>query len=924
MTNLTDSNNAFKHWYLRSVDEIFSDLNSSQNGLNESSIQENLKKYGSNVIAQQEKNKVLKILFRNFNSLLIYVLLGASLISFFSNHMIEFIAIIVIIFITVFSGFIQEYNAGKSLEALAKLTVKYVFVIRDGVKKKIKSEDLVVGDIILFERGMIVPADIRIIESNNVSVNESILTGESDLKYKRNEPISEQNLFITEQHNMLFSGTSITNGNGKGIVVSTGLKSQIGKISAVLKKIGNEISPLQKQINAMSKKISFMVLFICILLFSIMMLKEFNIFESLVMISAVAVSGIPESFPLALTIALSTGVKKMAKKNAIVKDLASVETLGTCTVICTDKTGTLTENKMLAQKIYFSDDVELTYHGKDYEPFSKFTLKNKLVDKKTLNKYSQFFNTCILCNNSSTFLKPESGWILEGEPTEGALLTVAKAAGIEDEAVREIQKRLFEIPFDPFEKYMATINKNPSSKKLNTIYLKGAAEKILSMCSYFRDKKGHIKKLKKSDLERFEKQIHNYTNETYRVLGLATKNISASFKFKNADKDSKKLKSNYIFEGLIAIEDPVREEVKQAIKECNTANVKVIMITGDHKKTAMSVGKKLGIIKSLKDLVLEGSELDELTDEELDEIILKVSIFARTTPDHKFRIVESLQRCGEIVAMTGDGVNDAPALKKADIGVSMGKAGTDVAREASNMVLADDNFATIVNAIREGRSIYSNIRRFIYYLLVGNFTEVSLIVIAFLFGLLTPLTAIMILFVNLITSSLPAMALSIEPTHPKIMHQKPRNSKENLLSKYILLKIISVVPLLLLGTLGVFLWHLKYDFVSIEKVRTVVFVTLILFELFHVFNTRSLHSSIFNKNFFSNKYVFISVFISAILTLLAVQTQIGRLVFKTISLTGVEWLILVAISFTVILFSEMLKALVNSEIEEQRSLHMRI
>jgi P-type Ca2+ transporter type 2C len=908
------------NWFLKNTDEVFKELKSSKNGLDESEAKKRLEQYGLNKIETEEKNKILKILLRNFNSILIYILLTASIISLFSGHLVEFVVVIIIIFVTGFAGFIQEYNAGKALEALSKLTVKTVFVLREGIKKKIKAEDLVIGDLVYLERGMIIPADLRVYQSNNLSVNESILTGESNSKYKLSDAIEKQEVFIAEQHNMLFSGTGITNGHGLGIVVATGINSEIGKISHTLRKIGNKVSPLQKQITSMSKKLSYVVLAICVMLFFTQLIQGINIFDILLLVSAVAVSGIPESFPLALTLALSFGVKRMAKKNAIVKDLTSVETLGTCTIICTDKTGTLTENKMVAEKIYFADGLEISVDGNNYEPKSKFIFGNKPYDIKHLKNYSSFFKASILCNNSEINFNNEE-WDLLGEPTEGAILCLAKSAGYQDQVLREENNRVFEIPFDPFEKYMLTMNKDIHSPKTKyDLYLKGAVEKIIAKCSYIRTKDGKIKKLQKTDIEKINKLVDKYTADTYRVLSIATKIISGKIDLKKPKSFENKLKLDFIFEGLVAIRDPIRKEVFQAIEECKTANVKVVMITGDHKSTAMSVGKQLGLINSKRDLVLEGKELDEMTDDELDEIIMKVSIFSRTTPNHKYRIVCSLQRKEQIVAMTGDGVNDAPALKKADIGVSMGKTGTDVARESSNMILMDDNFATIVNAIKEGRTIYSNIRRFIYYILPGNITEVSLILFTTLLGILTPLTAIMILFVNIVTSTIPSMALSVEPTHPKVMSQRPRNSKQNLLSKYVLLKTFAISPIIFIGTILLFLWELKIQGVGIEKARTIAFATIIIFELFHALNSRSLHTTIFNKNFFANKSIFVALVASIFLTFFTIQTTIGNTFFKTVPLLASDWITIFLVSISVVIYAEIVKALVNSELKEQQSL----
>ncbi len=912
-----------KNWHIRTTNEVFEETSSNKEGLSDEEAEERLKQNGPNTIAKEDKHGVLKILFRNFNSLLIYVLLSAAIISLLTNHPEEFYAIMVIILFTGLLGFVQEYRAGKSVEALSKLTAKKVDVLRGGKRKTILAENLVQGDIVYLTRGMVVPADIRVIESKGLRADESILTGESVSKAKYPERLDEPSLVISDRTNMVFSGTNISGGSGQGIVVETGIHSELGKISMTLKKIGFVKSPLQKKLDGMSKRISIAVISLCVIFFFILLSQGTDLLGALLFTSILAVSGIPESFPLALTLGLSNGVKKMAKQKAIVKDLGSVETLGTTTVICTDKTGTLTENKMRVVKVYLPTGEEYDVTGKGYEPISTFKEKEKQVKKETLQKYKDFINTCVLCNNAE--LNFEDGeWTLAGEPTEGSLLTLAKSTGLDEALIQEDNKKIYEVPFDSKQKYMITVNET-NQKNKQRAHMKGAYDKIIQKCDYIRVK-GKIRKITPRDKTKISLKLKNYATLTLRVLALATKTIKSINPDERGEitkKEQKQIETGYIFEGLVGIEDPIKEDVYQAVEECVSAGIRVIIVTGDHKHTATSIGKKLGLVKTKYDLVIEGSELDNMDDSDLDDAMPKVVIFARATPDHKFRIVNSLQRTGEIVAMTGDGVNDAPALKKADIGVSMGKTGTDVAREASNMVLADDSFSTIVKAVRQGRTIYSNIRRFIYYLLTGNFTEVALIFLSVVIGLLNPLTAIMVLFVNVVTSSLPASALSIEPSRDKVMAQKPRNPKEKLLSGYILLKILAVVPILFAGTLLLFIWELEVAGATAEKARTVAFVTLIMFELFHTFNARALHTTSFNKNFFKNPYIFLAVGLSFLLTLLAVYWAPAQAILGTEALYLKDWVIITIVSSTVVVVSELIKLMIKSEFEEQNRLRGR-
>jgi P-type Ca2+ transporter type 2C len=910
------------NWHLKSTDEILSELKTSEKGLTEHDVLTRIHHFGKNKIAKENQNGPLRILLKNFNSMLIYIMAGSAIISLLTHHTLEFYVITAIISLTGILGFVQEYRASKSIDALEKLTAKKVFVFRDGKEHEILADMLVPGDIVNLRRGMIVPADIRVIESKGLTTDESILTGESVSKFKHTD-VLERDSLINDRSNIVFSGTSVTAGTGIGVVVETGLNSELGKISVTLKEIPINMSPLQKKIESMSRNLSIGVLTICALFFIFLLMKDMDIFSVLLLVSAVAVSGIPESFPLALTLALSKGMRNMANSNAIVKDLNAVETLGTTTVICTDKTGTLTENKMRVVKLMFPDGKEITIEGKGYDPKGIFKVGGKEINISELKAAPAFFKTLVLCNNAD--LKLENGnWAIAGESTEGALLTLAESAGYEDSLIRSKSRRIYEIPFDPSIKYMISVNEEQIGKsKEVTAYLKGAFEHIIDKCSHVRRRDGTIGAMSAEEKNKIGQYVQSYSNATLRVMGFATKKLS-KFDPKSVDKlaeqKSKHLDSGFIFEGIVGIEDPIRSDVYDAIKTCHEAGIKVVIITGDHKATAESIGRKLGLIKNKADLIVEGQELDKMSDNELDESIRNVAVFARTTPSHKLRIVSSLQRNGEIVAMTGDGVNDAPALKKADIGVSMGKNGTDVAREASNMVLSDDNFSTIVKAVREGRSIYSNIRRFVYYLLSGNFTEVSLMVMTTLIGIITPFSAIMILFVNIVTSTFPSLALSIEPAHLKIMKQRPRNPKEKLLSNYILLKTLVIVPLMFAGTLLLFIWELSVNNAGIQKAQTVAFASLILFELFNAYNSRSLHTTIFNKNFFKNKMMFIASGISFMLLLICVYTPAGHYVFKTVPLTITNWIGIFTITSLIILFTEVIKLLIKSEFEEQGKL----
>jgi P-type Ca2+ transporter type 2C len=904
-------------WYLRTKEEVMSELKTSIKGLSQTDIDQRTLEYGKNILVKEDSFRVFKIFLRQINNILIYVLVAAALISLFLGHILEFYVILFIVLITVILSFIQEYSADRTIQAISKLSVKTIEVMRNGQKKIINSEDLVPGDIVFLKRGVIIPADVRILESNGLTIDESILTGESITKHKISDSIDQQDLHIGDQDNMGFSGTSVTSGRGIGVIVKTGLKSEIGKITSTIKSLENKKTPLQIKVDKMSSNLSWLVIFCGLVLYIILTFLGMPFTVSILIVGSVIVAGIPESFPLSLTLALSKGVKRMANHNAIIKNLNSVETLGTTTVICSDKTGTLTENRMFAEKLIFLDESEFDIKGKPYEPSNEFIKNDKEIKAVELRKYDRFFSACILCNDSElTFTEEE--WDILGEPTEGAFLTLARSSGINHEVVKEDNKRIFEIPFDPKDKYMITVNKVKIKKSLAVANMKGASEKVIERCSHYRSG-NKLLKINARKRKAILNKIQKYTSSGLRVMAVATKDIR---KIKSDSEIKSQLQKGFILEGVIGIRDPVRPDVFQAITDCKNAGIEVIMITGDHKSTAQNIGKQLSIITKNRFKVIEGHEIDNMTDDELDSIISDVSIFARATPDHKFRIVSSLQRKGEVVAMTGDGVNDAPALKKADIGVAMGKKGTDVAREASDMVLKDDNFATIVQAVKEGRTIYCNIVRFIYYLLTGNFSQVGIIFLAVMFGFVAnlPLTPLMILFVNFVTSTFPALALSIEPAHQNIMVQKPRPSNSKLLSRYIITKILTISPIMLFSSFGIFLWEMYILQSSLEKAMTMSFAVLIVSGLFHMFNAKRLHDTVFKNGFLKNHYVFIAFFASFFVSFLSINTVIGRSLFNTVLLGFNDWVVVFFLGFLILFVSEVIKMSIKEEFIEQSML----
>jgi len=894
-------------WWAMSLKEVLSSLNARNEGLSSAEAQKRVKERGYNEIKEVKKDTPLKILLRQFKSFVVGILIVAAIISLFIGHNIELVVILVIIVFVILLNFFEEYKASKDMAALISLTPRKSIVLRDNKKIEILSKEITIGDIIILERGGIVGADARIIKANSLKLGESALTGESVPVTKMAGDL-KANIALAQQTNMVFAGTNITNGNGLAVVVRIAEKTEIGKISKMIKGIKDEVTPLQKRLDKLTKQISAVAMVVATIVFFIGIVRGAHWSEMLIFSMAVIISGIPESLPTVVAVTLATGVKKMAKKNAIIKRLPAVETLGTCTVICSDKTGTLTQNKMVVENI-FTSDTEIMVTGKGYAPEGVFLKEKSKIDAKTHKTVSKILEIGILCNNAD-IKKEKNDWIVDGEATEGALITLARKTGMVRSEHHTKFPRKKEHPFDPIRKCMSTVHTYQGKQ---FVYSKGAPEMLLKKAKYYLDQ-GKIKKLNKNIIDSFLQKNTEYASKGLRVLGLAFKEHKGSLELKNVE-------SNLVFVGLVSIRDPPEPSVRESVERCKEAGIKTVMITGDNEITAKAIATELGIF-SEKDSVLTGKELDQLNDAALEKMVNNVTVYARVAPAHKLRIVDTLQKIGHIVAMTGDGVNDAPALKKADIGIAMGKCGTDVAKEASELILKDDNFTTIVNAVEEGRTIYGNIRKFIYYLLVGNFAEVLIILIAVLVGASLPLTALMILFINLVTSELPALGLSFEKPSARIMKQKPRDPKEGILSDYLLFKIGQLLPLIVLGAIVLFIWELVMKGATLPKAQTFAFATIVFFELFHALNAKSWQESIFTKNFFSNIYVLGGIVLAAILTLIVIYFPPLQAVFGTVSLDLYDWIPILFVSSIAILYIELQKTLVQTELKEREKMEI--
>jgi len=860
---------SFQDYYLISVDEVIKKFRTSDKGLSSHEAELRLHQHGFNELIEKKEVHPFKVLLRQFVSPLVWILIAAITISFFLKEYTNSIVIAVIIILNMILGFTQEFKAERAIAALKKLSSPKAKVIRDGREIIIESRVLVPGDVLLVENGDRVTADARIIEAHELQTQEASLTGESHPVEKLAKIIAEKTS-LADRKNMLYSSTIIVKGRGKAVVTGTGMKTQVGKIAKLIQESKSEPTPLQNQLNGLGKYLTIAVVIIAMITFLAGILTGKEISLMLLTAIALAVAAIPEGLPAIITISLALGIQKMAKRNALVRKLPSVETLGSVTVICTDKTGTLTHNEMTVTKLWFNQKTyEIT--GSGYSPTGEFKVNNQVIDPIEL---LPLLKAGLLCNNSKVADGKRRKII--GDPTEGALLVSAEKAGLKIDNIEASEPRSDEITFSSERKLMTTIHQQ-GNKKLS--YSKGAPEIILERCNRILIN-GKIQRMDRSHFKEILLHNENFTRQSLRVLGFAY------------NENFKEAETEMIFLGLQAMIDPPREEVKKAIATCKQAGIRVIMITGDQIGTARAIAQKLGITGES----ITGKELEEIN---LNEKISEINIFARVEPGQKLDIVRALKKQGETVAMTGDGINDAPALKKADIGISMGITGTDVAKEASEIILTDDNFTSIVNAIEEGRSIFDNIKKFINYLLSSNLAEIivvflGMVILSPIFGTGIPLTAIHILWINLITDGLPAVALSLDPARKDIMDCKPRNPKENILSKQLTKNIITLGSVIGLITLLLF-W--LYRGSPLVKAQTIVFTSLVVFEIARLQMIRMEYK----LSIFSNKYLIGAVFISIGLQLLVIYTPLNKIFNVTpLELLDWFWIILAAILIIII------------------------
>lgn len=906
-------------YYDQDISSVFGELRTSVKGLSPEDAEKRLEEYGKNELKEKEKVSVFRLFLSQFKSILILILVIAAIVSALLGEAIDAAVILFTVFLAGILGFVQEYRAEKAIELLKSLTSPEATVIRNGSEKKIPSTYLVPGDIILLQTGDRIPADARIIEEFNLKVDESSLTGESVPAQKVTDALPA-GTSEADRNNMVYAGTAVAYGRGKAVITATGMKTSFGELAGLLGTIERSRTPLQESLDKFGRWIGGATIVIVAFVAVLGVFLGFPPLDMFLWGVALAVAAIPEALPAVVTVGLGLGVRRMVKRHALVRKLPSVETLGATNVICSDKTGTLTQNKMTVERIYVDRQI-LRVTGGGYDPDGKFLKGDSEKEDPEVSGDDIHLRVLLLsaalCNDSNLY-KEEDGWKIRGDPTEAALVVAAAKAGFEKSELDSKYPRLAEIPFSSESKRMTTFNKlddfpgDVLDSEL-VAFSKGAPEVILGSCTkIFLD--GEIKTLTHGQKQEILEEVKELADQALRVMAFSFRPFEEGFspeKISSGKIPVERAEEDMVFSGLTGMRDPPREEVKAAIRTCEDAGIKTVMITGDHKVTAAAIARELGILKE-NDLTLTGSELDSLEEKEFEDRVERVSVYARVYPAHKLRVVEALKKKGYVVAMTGDGVNDAPALKAADMGIAMGITGTDVSKEASSMILTDDNFASIVSAVEEGRNIFKNIRNFITYGLTCHIGEVLIVLIAILGWQILPLMAVQILWINLITDGLPPMALSVEPPDRGLMRQKPRNVEEGLITRREITAGLGIGILVTLQALIVLVWSLESGF-SLSKLQTMVFTLVVFSEMFNAFNWRSDRYSVFSLGLFTNKALIYAVLTTVVLQLMVIYVPFLQLAFSTVPLSLPEWGIILALASTTLISMEIVKHINNGK-----------
>ena len=938
-------------WHALQPEQVLQELDvPAETGLSAEEASRRIAQYGTNELVEKKGTTFLQMLWEQINSFVIWLLIGAAAISMVLGDWVEAGAILLIVVLNAIMGIVQESRAQASLAALRKMAAPESQVLRDGHRQTIPARELVPGDLVFIEAGNFVPADIRLLEAINLSIEEASLTGESVPAKKSAEGQLNADIPIGDRQNSAFMGTTVTYGRGKGVVTSTGMHTQLGLIATMLQTVEEEQTPLQKRLDQLGKTLGIAAMVVCGLVFGIGAIRLFithggldlgskviqdGLLDLFMIAVSLAIAAVPEGLPAVVTISLAGGMREMVNRHALIRKLASVETLGSVTTICTDKTGTLTQNQMTVTSLW-TDDQYIDITGTGYEPVGDFMIDGNKIDITrypsartalwigTLNNDAQL--------ESSGESEGKSTYRMVGDPTEGSILVAALKAGASAKTLNQSYPRKQEIPFDSVRKRMVTIHSivNPGGgdispffadqdRNWHVIAVKGAPDVVLNLCKYRADMDNApipmTDELKQAVLDANQQM----TSRALRVLGVAYRPVA---KLPDA-LESEVLEQDLIFVGLIGMIDPSRPEVKPALKEAQTAGIRSVMITGDFPNTAKAIAEDIGLLLPGHQ-VLTGAEIDDKTPEEMREIVKITDVYARVSPEHKMKIVDALRQDGEVVAMTGDGVNDAPAIKRSDIGVAMGITGTDVAKETADMVLTDDNYASIVSAVEQGRIIYSNIRKFVYYLISCNIAEIMIIFLATLFGWPPPLTAIQLLWLNLVTDGAPALALGTEKGDPDIMQHPPRPTTEPIINKYMLRGIIVQTIAITTATLGAFMLGWKGLSLfnmegSLKLAETLAFVTLSSSELLRAYTSRSEYYNLTKIGIFSNKNMNLAVLVSLVLVMLVIYVPFLQNVFNTSSIDLAHWLIILPLILLPSIAAEVMKAIVSRQFETSKA-----
>ena len=889
---------ANRDWHARAAGEVLAAFATGKDGLGEAEAGTRLEAHGPNRLRGAAQSSRLRRLLLQFHNVLIYVLLGSATLTFLLGHPIDGSVILAVIFANVGIGVLQEGRAERALEAIRGLIDPEATVLRHGHRRRVAADEIVPGDIVLIERGDRVPADLRLIWARNLRVDEAVLTGESMTVEKSVEAVAQE-AALGDRGSMAFSGTFVAAGQGKGVSVATGGKTELGRIGELIETVPKLRTPLTRQMDVFGRRLTAFILLISAIAFAFAIgIRDYAGTDAFMAVVGLAVAAIPEGLPATMTITLAIGVQRMAARNAIIRRLPAVETLGSVSVICSDKTGTLTRNEMSVRSVTMSAQ-RFDVTGEGYRPEGEFLLADTPASADQHPALRNLLRGATLCNDANLRVK-DGQWSADGDPMEAAILTAGIKAGLDPAALRQRWSRTDQIPFDSEHRFMATLHSDRAGR--GTVYVKGAPERVLSMCARQQVAASDAP----LDTDYWHRRIEETAARGERVLALATMTVGTD----SGALTPELVDGEMTLLGFLGFSDPPRAEAIEAIADCRSAGIEVKMITGDHATTAREIARQLGLADD--PVTLTGQDLQALDDEALQTAAMQASVFARTTPEHKLRLVQALQAKGSTVAMTGDGVNDAPALKRADIGIAMGRKGTEAAKEAAEMVLADDNFASIVAAIREGRTVYDNLKKVIAWTLPTSFGEALTIVTAIAFGLALPITPVQILWINMITASALGVALAFEPTEPGAMRRRPRTAGRPLLDGLLLWRITFVSALFLGGAFGMFFWAGARE-LPVEAARTIVVNTIVVMEIFYLFSVRFVHgSSLSRRGLLGTRPVLIGVGLVTLAQLAFTYAPFLQAVFDTRAVALTDGIAAVAIGVALLVIMEIEKQVLRT------------